>query len=76
MLIQVGEREVLFSEAELLASKARAAGVDVTFEEWKQMVHVWHLYFHMLGAGREAIHRVGEFLRARTAAGAKARAKT
>jgi len=76
MLIQVGEREVLFSEAELLAKKARAAGVDVTFEEWKQMVHVWHLYFHMLGAGREAIHRVGEFLCARTAADAKARAKT
>lgn len=66
MLIQVGEREVLFSEAELLARNARAAGVDVTFEEWPQMVHVWHLYYAMLGAGREAIARVGAFVCART----------
>jgi epsilon-lactone hydrolase len=68
MLIQVGEREVLFSEGELLAKKASAAGVDVTFEEWAQMVHVWHLYYPMLGAGREAIARVGAFLCAKTGA--------
>jgi monoterpene epsilon-lactone hydrolase len=68
MLIQVGEREVLFSEAELLASRARAAGVNVTFEEWAQMVHVWHLYYPMLAAGREAISRVGAFVQARTGA--------
>jgi acetyl esterase/lipase len=73
MLVQVGEREVLFSEAELLARKAKAAGVDVTFEEWKEMVHVWHLYFTMLGAGRDAIARVGGFVSAHT--GGKAGAK-
>lgn len=72
MLIQVGEREVLFSEAELLAAKARAAGVDVTFEEWKEMVHVWHLYYTMLGAGREAMTRVGEFVCDKTGAAARA----
>jgi len=62
LLIQVGEREVLFSEAELLAERARAAGVDVTFEEWPGMVHVWHLYYPMLAAGRDAIARIGSFL--------------
>lgn len=66
MLIQVGEREVLFSEAELLARNAKAAGVDVIFEEWKEMVHVWHLYYAMLGAGRDAIARVGTFVSAKT----------
>lgn len=66
MLIQVGEREVLFSEAELLAKNAKAAGVDVTFEEWKEMVHVWHLYYTMLGAGRDAIARVGAFVSTKT----------
>jgi monoterpene epsilon-lactone hydrolase len=62
LLIQVGEREVLFSEAQRLAAHARAQGVEVTFEEWAQMVHVWHLYYPMLGAGRDAIARIGAFL--------------
>jgi acetyl esterase/lipase len=70
LLIQVGEREVLYSDAERLASRAKAAGVDVVFEEWKAMVHVWHLYYAMLGAGRQAMTRIGAFLIARTAAGA------
>jgi len=62
LLIQVGEREVLFSDAQMLADKARASGVDVTFEEWPGMVHVWHLYYPILSAGREAIARVGQFI--------------
>jgi len=68
LLIQVGENEVLFSDAQLLAGRARAAGVDVVFEEWKDMVHVWHLYYPILTAGREAIARIGAFARERTAA--------
>ena len=66
MLVQVGEREVLLSDAETLADRARAASVDVMFEKWPQMVHVWHLYFHMLGKGREAIARVGAFVKEKT----------
>jgi monoterpene epsilon-lactone hydrolase len=68
LLIQVGEREVLFSEAVRLYDNALASGVVATFEEWPQMVHVWHLYFPTLRAGREAIERVGSFVRAKTAA--------
>jgi epsilon-lactone hydrolase len=66
MLIQVGEHEVLYSEAQHLADKARAAGVEVIFEEWTRMVHVWHLYYPVLTAGREAITRIGAFVKART----------
>lgn len=66
LLIQVGEREVLFSEAETLAARARDAGVAVIFEEWLQMVHVWHLYYPILTAGREAIARVGAFVQEKT----------
>jgi len=66
LLIQVGEREVLFSEAFSLSECARANGVEVTFEEWPQMVHVWHLYFPILTAGRDAIARVGAFVREKT----------
>ncbi|HEX6096114.1 MAG TPA: alpha/beta hydrolase fold domain-containing protein [Thermoanaerobaculia bacterium] len=68
LLIQAGEREVLFSEALSLHEKALAAGVDSTFEEWPEMVHVWHLYYPRLSAGREAIARVGAFIHERTAA--------
>ena len=66
LLIQVGEREVLFSEAARLYENALASGVDVTFEEWPQMVHVWHLYYPTLGAGQEAIARIGAFVRGKT----------
>jgi epsilon-lactone hydrolase len=62
LLIQVGEREILFSDSQMLADKARASGLDVTFEEWPGMVHVWHLYYPILSAGREAIARVGQFI--------------
>jgi monoterpene epsilon-lactone hydrolase len=40
--------------------------VKVTFEEWPGMVHVWHLYYPTLTAGREAIARVGAFVRSCT----------
>jgi acetyl esterase/lipase len=66
LLIQVGEREILFSDAAWLFEKARSSGVDVTFEEWPQMVHVWHLYYPVLSAGREAIAGVGEFILQKT----------
>jgi acetyl esterase/lipase len=66
LLIQVGEREVLYSDAEGLARKARSSGVDVTFEEWAGMVHVWHLYYPILSGGRKAIARVGAFIREKT----------
>jgi acetyl esterase/lipase len=71
LLIQVGEREVLFSEAMAVAEKALEAGVDVYFEEWAGMVHVWHLYYPILRAGRDAMVRVGEFARALTVSHAR-----
>jgi monoterpene epsilon-lactone hydrolase len=62
LLIQVGEREVLFSEAERLAANAESCGVDVRFEEWCGMIHVWHLFYPILSAGREAIAGAGAFI--------------
>ena len=41
LLVQVGTREVLLSDAVRLARKARAAGVDVTLDVWEGMWHVW-----------------------------------
>jgi acetyl esterase/lipase len=62
-LIQVGERELLRSDAERFAAKLAAAGSPVTLEVWPGMVHVWHLHHTRLSKGRAALARLGEFLR-------------
>lgn len=41
VLIQAGNREVFLSEDAVLAQKMRADGVDVTFEVWECMWHVF-----------------------------------
>ena len=63
LLIQVGTEEVLLDDAEKLAAKAKAAGVNVTLEVWDEMIHVWHFFYPLLSEGREAIARIGEFVR-------------
>jgi acetyl esterase/lipase len=65
LLIQVGECEVLYSDSVMLRDRAKQAGVDVTFEEWPKMIHVWHLFHPMLKEGRDAIKKAGGFARAR-----------
>ncbi|HEX6031663.1 MAG TPA: alpha/beta hydrolase [Tepidiformaceae bacterium] len=66
LLIQVGTAETLLDDSTRLAGKARAAGVDVTLEEWEDMFHVWHFFAGMLPEGQQAIDRIGEFVRQRT----------
>jgi acetyl esterase/lipase len=62
LLIQVGSEEVLLSDSTLLAEKARAAGVDVTLENWKGMQHVWQYTASMIPEARQAVARIGEFI--------------
>ena len=66
LLIQVGESEILFSDAERLAARAQAAELNVIFEKWPEMIHVWHLFYPVLTEGRTAISRIGEFIREHT----------
>ena len=63
MLIQVGTDEVLLDDSTRLAERAKAAGVDATLEVWDEMIHVWHYFYPMLREGREAIARIGDFIR-------------
>jgi acetyl esterase/lipase len=65
LLIHVGECEILFSDSETLAVRAAEAGVDVTFEEWPRMIHVWHAFHPFLAEGRDAIKQAGAFASAR-----------
>ena len=63
LLIEMGSEEMLRDDSVRLAAKAKAAGVDVTLEEWDQMIHVWHLFSDRLEDGRKAIAAAGAFLR-------------
>ncbi len=63
ILIQVGERETLYSDAADFAARAQAAGSPVTIEEWPGMIHVWHQYYAQLAAGHRAIARIAAYLR-------------
>jgi len=63
LLIQAGGDEMLRGDAERLAEKARAAGVDVTLEVWPRMWHVWHLFAPFLPEARQAIAAAAAFIR-------------
>jgi phosphinothricin tripeptide acetyl hydrolase len=63
LLIQVGSEEALHSDALELWRKAEAAGIEVSFESWGKMIHVWHIFHTVLGEGRDAVHRIGSFLK-------------
>ena len=63
LLLQVGGAEMLLSDTTRAAERARAAGVDVIEEVWDDMFHVWHQYAPMLPEGRQAIARIGEFIK-------------
>jgi monoterpene epsilon-lactone hydrolase len=62
LLIMVGSDERLLSDATRLATKAQAAGVNVTLEVWDRMQHGWHIIAPFLPEGRRAITRIGEFI--------------
>jgi acetyl esterase/lipase len=63
LLIHVGRDEVLLDDSIKLDQRAKADGVNSTLEIWDDMIHVWHAFHPMLPEGKQAIARVGEFLR-------------
>lgn len=65
LLIQVGAREIVFSDAALLAERAVAAGVAATLSEWDGMVHVFQQFPAEAPQAAEAIREAGDFLRRR-----------
>ncbi len=63
MLLQVGNTEILQSDSENFAEKAKKAGVDITLEVWPNMIHVWQMWTGILPEANQAIVRIGEFVR-------------
>jgi epsilon-lactone hydrolase len=65
LLIQVGSDEFFLSDAQSFADRARQAGVEISLEIWPRMQHVWQFSASLMPEGREAIIRIGEFIRAK-----------
>jgi acetyl esterase/lipase len=63
LLIQVGTSETLLDDAARLAERAKKAGVNVTYEPWQNMIHVWQIFAPMLDEGQQAIEKIGAFVR-------------
>jgi len=62
-LIQVGSDETLLDDAVRFARAAGLADVNVTLEVWPHMIHAWPMWNAKLEAGREALTRMGEWVR-------------
>jgi monoterpene epsilon-lactone hydrolase len=62
LLIQVGDHEILLSDATRVAEEAQAVGVEATLKVWDEMWHVWHLFAPDLPEANEAIVEAGTFL--------------
>jgi acetyl esterase/lipase len=65
LLVHVGTSETLFDDSTRLTAKAKAAGVDVTFEAWDEMIHVFQV-FPTLPEALKATEKIGKFIRERT----------
>lgn len=63
LFIQVGDHELLLSDATRLAEQAQAVGVSAELEVWPQMWHVWHLFAPWLPEANRAIEHIGAFIR-------------
>ena len=66
LLIQVGTAETLLDDSRRLATRARYAGVDVSYAEWEGMPHIWHIFAPLLEKSRKAIMELGEFVERKT----------
>jgi acetyl esterase/lipase len=66
LLIQVGTAEMLLDDGRRFTARARAAGVDVTLEQYAGMVHVWHFTYLVEPRARQAVAAFGQFVAQQT----------
>jgi acetyl esterase/lipase len=63
LCVQAGGAEVLYSQIEAFAQKAKDAGVPTRFEVVPEMMHVWQGFGGLVPQGRPAVESGGRFLR-------------
>ena len=66
VLIQVGAGECLLADSLSLAEALARHHVAVVLEAWPHSVHVWPVWASRVPEGRQAIERIGDFVRSVT----------
>lgn len=61
-LIQVADRECFLGDVVAMHQRLLAAGVESELSVWKEMFHVWHLYWPMLPEAKSAVAGIARFL--------------
>ncbi|WP_268798740.1 alpha/beta hydrolase [Pseudomonas huanghezhanensis] len=62
ILVQIGENEVMLSDAMRLATHLGENRVRVSLEVWPGMFHVWHMFAAVLPEGMQAVKNAALFL--------------
>lgn len=62
LLVHVGDTEVLLDDARGLATRARAAGVEVRLSIYPEMPHVWHLSYPAFPEAVKAVEEIAAFV--------------
>lgn len=62
-LVQVGDHEILLSDATRFADNMRAAGRPVDLHIWPDMWHVFQYFIGQMPESKKAIEDIGRFLR-------------
>ncbi|EPJ97049.1 alpha/beta hydrolase [Pseudomonas sp. CFII68] len=62
ILVQIGENELMLSDAMRLATHLADNRVRVNLEVWPAMFHAWHFYATMLPEGRQAMESSVRFI--------------
>jgi acetyl esterase/lipase len=62
ILVQIGESEVMLSDAMRLATHLAENRVRVSLEVWPGMFHVWHMFAAILPEGMQALQGAAAFL--------------
>lgn len=62
LLVQVGTHEILLDDATRLVSKARETGIDVIYQPFYSMPHVFHFAHAFVPEAKQAIANIGEFI--------------
>lgn len=62
VLVQVGENEVMLSDAVRLASNLGESRVRVSLEVWPGMFHVWHMFAGQMPEADQAMRNAARFL--------------
>ncbi|UVL16670.1 alpha/beta hydrolase [Pseudomonas atacamensis] len=64
ILVQIGENELMLSDAMRLANHLAENRVRVNLEVWPGMFHAWHFYAGMLAEGQQALESSVRFIEA------------